>query len=81
MGYYVADQGTEELTSSFLLDQLSKVLPDYMIPGALVAMDSFPLTVNGKLDKRAFPDPDFADKDSYVAPTTETESGSFKILA
>ncbi|SKA06553.1 Phosphopantetheine attachment site [Chitinophaga eiseniae] len=56
-----------------ILRHLSAVLPSYMIPDALVQMRSFPLTINGKLDKRALPDPDFnISSDDYVAPTGET---------
>ncbi|MFW0739990.1 beta-ketoacyl synthase N-terminal-like domain-containing protein [Flavobacterium sp. T12S277] len=45
-----------------------------MVPGALVVMDSFPLTINGKLDKRSLPDPDFSSSsEDYTAPRTELE--------
>ena len=73
VGYYVPDSNTETLSEDTILDKLSAVLPEYMIPSALVAMESFPLTINGKLDKRALPDPDFSASDEYLAPTTELE--------
>ncbi len=52
---------------------LGETLPSYMVPAAVVALDAFPLTVNGKLDKKALPAPEFQRIDDYRAPTTPTE--------
>nr|WP_238356094.1 non-ribosomal peptide synthetase [Kribbella italica] len=46
--------------SESLRHHLAKYLPDYMVPAALVVVDSFPLTPTGKLDRRALPPADVA---------------------
>ena len=74
VGYYVLEVDGEMTTQSTILEKLSAALPDYMIPGTLIDMPSFPLTINGKLDKCALPAPNFSSSAvGYVAPTNETE--------
>ncbi|OLS62232.1 non-ribosomal peptide synthetase [Pseudomonas putida] len=57
-----------------LKTHLKANLPDYMVPAHLILLDAFPLTANGKLDRKALPKPDAANlQGAYVAPVSELE--------
>ncbi|MBH3424329.1 non-ribosomal peptide synthetase [Pseudomonas gessardii] len=57
-----------------LKSHLKAQLPDYMVPAHLMVLDSMPLTANGKLDRRALPQPDpEANRQAYVAPSNALE--------
>jgi len=58
VAYIVLKTGAGVLHSA-LRDFLRETLPDYMIPGAFVRMNEFPLTPHGKVDREALPPPVF----------------------
>ncbi|NRA80921.1 MAG: AMP-binding protein, partial [Pseudoalteromonas sp.] len=57
-----------------VLATLKEQLPDYMVPSFIMVVDDWPLTPNGKVDRKALPVPDnSALQGEYIAPSTETE--------
>ncbi|MEK6466880.1 amino acid adenylation domain-containing protein [Pseudonocardia alni] len=58
VGYVVPAPGAAADPAA-LRSALGDLLPGYMVPAAIVVLDRLPLTVNGKLDRRALPEPDF----------------------
>jgi len=68
--YYVLEAGVSK-SDDLILADLSSRLPDYMIPSVFQELASFPLTINGKLDKGALPALDLEKGEDYVAPKTE----------
>ncbi|EWS95122.1 non-ribosomal peptide synthetase [Streptomyces filamentosus] len=61
-----------ELSAS-LRGHLRDMLPDYMVPSAVVVLDSLPVNTNGKLDRRALPAPDFQAQVTGRTPRTARE--------
>ncbi|MBT2375191.1 non-ribosomal peptide synthetase [Pseudomonas fluorescens] len=74
VAYLVSDDANHGVLRESLKAHLKAQLPDYMVPTHLVVLDSMPLTANGKLDRRALPQPDpEANRQHYVAPRNELE--------
>jgi hypothetical protein len=69
IGYASGEPG---LDGRALRDALSAILPDYMVPSAIVTLDRLPLTPNGKIDRRALPDPQ-QEARGYEAPEDDIE--------
>ncbi|MFI6363201.1 amino acid adenylation domain-containing protein [Nocardia sp. NPDC050630] len=71
VAYAVPTPG-HQIDQTELLTAIAGSLPAYMIPAAIVALDSFPLNTSGKLDRKALPEPAFASRE-FRAPATPVE--------
>ncbi|WP_329619492.1 amino acid adenylation domain-containing protein [Streptomyces sp. NBC_01255] len=69
---YLVPSGAD-LDVADVQDRLAAALPDYLVPSAFVVLDRLPLTGNGKVDRRALPEPEFETGTGYTAPRTPTE--------
>ncbi|TRU25538.1 MAG: amino acid adenylation domain-containing protein [Microcystis aeruginosa Ma_QC_B_20070730_S2] len=78
---YVVLQPEINLTTNEIRQFLRAKLPDYMVPTAFVFLDTFPLTPNGKIDRRALPAPDLQGQGEYIAPSNPIEEKMARIWA
>ena len=80
---YVVPQVAQAPTTAELRSFLKEKLPDYMIPNAIVILESLPLTSNGKIDRRSLPVPESRAgiEESLVAPRTPVEEKLAQIWA
>ncbi len=74
VGYLVPRAATAAQLPERLKAQLATVLPAYMVPAHLVELATLPLLPNGKLDRKALPQP-YGAPAQYVPPRTEVEAG------
>ncbi|PYX86502.1 MAG: hypothetical protein DMG68_15185 [Acidobacteria bacterium] len=75
VAYLLAESSPAPSTGS-LRNFLKQSLPDYMIPSSFVALDQFPLTPNGKIDRKALPapEPERRDGGAVFAPRNDLEA-------
>jgi len=78
---YVVYQPRVQATVSELRKHLRTLLPNYMIPNLFVELDGLPQTPNGKVDRKALPNPfqHGVERATVVEPETETEKALAKL--
>ncbi|MFI6773701.1 amino acid adenylation domain-containing protein [Nocardia sp. NPDC050412] len=69
-----------ELDADVLRESLAHVLPGYMVPSAIMVLESFPVNSSGKLDRAALPRPVLRARE-FVAPATDTERAVAEVFA
>lgn len=73
LAYVCLDEKTG-FSQSALTDALALFLPDYMVPKRFFHMQQLPLTVSGKVDRKALPIPDEVDGESFEIPQSDCEA-------
>ena len=72
---YVVTSGENDNIEKYISNYISERKPAYMVPSFVVQLDEIPLTVNGKVNKKALPEVDLdCLRVEYVAPRTEIET-------
>lgn len=69
---WVVPEDAASFDKNTLIFDLHKILPDYMVPGVVIALEAFPQTANGKIDRAALPRPE-AQRRQFVKAETEQE--------
>ncbi len=76
---------TEDNTHALLIEKalttLASQLPDYMVPAQAVVLNEWPLTPNGKIDKKSLPEPCAVRQIEYLAPVTIAEQAVVNVVA
>ncbi|MCW8091975.1 non-ribosomal peptide synthetase, partial [Alteromonas sp. ASW11-130] len=71
----------DELTKE-LGEYLAKILPSYMLPSSYIVLEQFPLTANGKIDKKKLPLPELGLAESeIIAPSNEVEEQLVEMMS
>ena len=78
--YYTVNDGMTVLESEMQNRLEASTLPHFMIPDAYMMLDAMPYNANGKIDRRALPDPDIKQTE-YVAPRSDTEKAICDAMA
>jgi amino acid adenylation domain-containing protein len=79
-GYVVAASG-QVVEGAVVREWVAGRLPDYMVPSAVVVLAGLPLTVNGKLDQAALPEPDYGAAAGTSVPVPAQEDPLARLFA
>jgi amino acid adenylation domain-containing protein len=78
---YVSAQAGQAIDTARLREHLGRALPDYMVPGLVMVLETLPLNPNGKVDRKALPEPERASAQAYEAPQGGTEEALAAVWA
>ncbi len=79
--YYIPDREKKAVTAAELTAYAAARLPRYMVPLYWIALDAFPRNVNGKVDRKAMPVPDFGALTLNAAPENDVEEALLSAAA
>jgi acyl carrier protein len=75
VAYAIANAG-DVVTGEQLRERLRRLIPEYMVPVKVILLEKLPLTLNGKIDRKALPDANAVSfQRPYIPPSTPTERG------
>ena len=78
---YVSAQAAQAIDTARLRERLGRALPDYMVPSLFMVLEALPLNPNGKVDRKALPEPERASAQAYEAPQSGMEEALAAIWA
>jgi amino acid adenylation domain-containing protein len=79
VGYVVAKPGMS-IDSAEVREHLRTKLPEYMVPAAIITLDRFPLTPNGKVDRKALPAPARSSAEAGSTPAVSRDSLDLQLI-
>lgn len=77
VAYIIPSSETMGIDTDYIRKSLKEKLPDYMVPATFMVMESYPMTPNGKIDRKALPTPErvvIKQEKNYAAPSGKVES-------
>ena len=81
VAYVVLESQNGDIEPWILREHLTRELPSYLVPAAIMILAALPLTVNGKLNHQALPEPEFRLAMDVRAPRTQIERALCALFA